>query len=215
MASKGETRREATNAPKAAPAKGKTTSTLRGGPPPALNAAAAPAKPNWQVANEEANHHISDEELARAKAAFFQVDSDGSGSIDKEELGQMLKNLGQSPTEEELQAMIDEADGGGLNTGESSDRNGKIEMREFLKWYAKICNSARDTEEEDIMDVFRALGGSDVTKDTVSKDAVKKLLAADYELGSEQAAELSLFDTIPGDKVSYEQFKKVMEATSS
>ena len=65
------------------------------------------------------------------------------------------------------------------------------------------------------MDVFRALGGSDVTKDTVSKDAVKKLLAADYELGSEQAAELSLFDSIPGDKVSYEQFKKVMEATAS
>lgn len=212
MTDKGASRRQAGNGAKPAPTKGKTTSTLRGGPPPPLNASAAPAKPNWQVANEEAaNHHISDEDLQRAKQAFFKVDIDGSGSIDKEELGVMLKSLGQSPTDEELQAMIDEADGASLNTGESGDRNGKIEMREFLKWYAKICNSSRDMEEEDITDVFRALGGSDVTKDTVSKDAVKTLLASDYELDAQLD---SLFDTIPGDKVNYEQFKKVMMEAS-
>ena len=186
-------------APKAA--KGKTTSTLRGPLTPPLNATAA-QEPNYHV---EEVIHISDEDLQRAKQAFFQIDRDGSGSIDKEEVGAILKGLGKSPSDAELQSIIDEVEGLSLNRGESSDGNGKIEMREYLKWYAKIINSETDIEDEDVMDVFRALGGNDCSKDTVSKDAVKKLLMSQYELDAQMDEVLG-----PDDKINYEKFKTIL-----
>merc|ERR1711935_433370 len=42
----------------------------------------------------------------------------------------------------------------------SGDDNGKIELREFLAWYGKMLKTKRDTEHEDVEDVFRSLGGS-------------------------------------------------------
>ena len=56
---------------------------------------------------------------------FFDMDRDGSGSIDAEELGMMLRSLGQNPTEKELDELIDSVDEG--------DKDGQIQLREFLK----------------------------------------------------------------------------------
>lgn len=45
--------------------------------------------------------------------AFKVFDSDGSGSISREELKQLMINLGQTLTEAELDAMMDEVDTNG------------------------------------------------------------------------------------------------------
>ena len=47
---------------------------------------------------------------------FFELDRDGSGSIDAEELGMMLRSLGQNPSEQEIKdliASVDDEDGDG------------------------------------------------------------------------------------------------------
>ena len=72
---------------------------------------------------------LSDEQLRRAKSKFFEVDRDNSGSIDKEELVAMMHGLGVEPGDDEIERMMEGADTG--------DKDGKIDLREFLHWYAR------------------------------------------------------------------------------
>ena len=44
------------------------------------------------------------------KAAFDMFDSDGGGDISTKELGQVMRMLGQNPTREELDEIIEEVD---------------------------------------------------------------------------------------------------------
>ena len=60
---------------------------------------------------------LSDEErVAAYKKAFDKVDIDGGGTIDSAELGELMRSLGQDPTDEELVGMIDEVDADGSGT---------------------------------------------------------------------------------------------------
>lgn len=56
------------------------------------------------------------------KDAFKVFDADGSGTISKSELMNLMKSLGQNLSEAELTAMMDEVD---------TDRSGEIDFKEF------------------------------------------------------------------------------------
>lgn len=73
----------------------------------------AKAVPKWTVTSDYTPpRKITDKELELARKMFFDLDRDGSGSIDAEELGMMLRSLGQNPTEQELQELIESVDEG-------------------------------------------------------------------------------------------------------
>ena len=79
-------------------------------------------EPKWQVdADFKPPRKISDKELEAARKMFFELDRDGSGSIDAEELGLMLRGLGQNPSEQELIELIDSVDTG--------DKDGQVSER--------------------------------------------------------------------------------------
>merc|ERR1711988_1994165 len=103
-----------------------------------------------------------------ARKMFFDLDRDGSGSIDAEELGMMLRSLGQNPTDEELHELIDSVDEG--------EKDGQIQLREFLKLYTQglDAKNAGKAGKEDVVHVFSALGG-DPHKEgsTVEKASVR------------------------------------------
>ena len=65
---------------------------------------------------------ITEEEVAKLWEAFKVFDADGSGAISSEELGQVMRSLGQSPNETELRDMIKEVD---------VDLSGSIDFEEF------------------------------------------------------------------------------------
>lgn len=48
--------------------------------------------------------------FAEFKAAFDMFDADGGGDISVKELGTVMRMLGQTPTKEELDAIIEEVD---------------------------------------------------------------------------------------------------------
>ena len=67
-------------------------------------------------------NQVTEEQKAEFKEAFSVFDNDGDGTITIEELGTVLRMLGQTPTEAELQDMINEVD---------ADGNGAIDFPEF------------------------------------------------------------------------------------
>ena len=111
------------------------------------------AVPKWNVTEYKPPRKISDKELEAARRMFFDLDRDGSGSIDAEELGMMLRSLGQNPTEEELVALIESVDDG--------DKDGQIQLREFLKLYTQSLDGKNSGQagKEDIDNVYCAFGG--------------------------------------------------------
>ena len=182
------------------------------GKSPAGAVAKVPEKPKWQLQNEEAKRcFINDEQLQQAKEAFFRTDKDGSGSIDKEELGLLMKSLGQNPTEGELNKMMRDADRGGSNEEKFEEGgNGKIEMREFLKWYGAVCNEGTTAnEQQDVMDAYCAFGPAD--KETpIAKDKLQAQLLEDFDLEVDVD---SLFIGAVGNEISHEAFTAVISGT--
>jgi len=65
---------------------------------------------------------MSEEEIEKLWEVFKVFDSDSSGSISTEELGQVMRSLGQSPNETELRDLIKEVD---------VDFSGTIDFQEF------------------------------------------------------------------------------------
>lgn len=85
---------------------------------------------------EVAVKNFTDEQVQEFRDAFNEIDTDGGGSLSADELGLLLRNLGQEPTETELYNIIYEAD---------TDGNGEIDFDEFLGMMAK---GAYDAEKE-------------------------------------------------------------------
>lgn len=78
---------------------------------------------------------VSAELRAEYKQTFDMFDTDQSGRISSAELGQVMEQLGQTPTEADLQAMVSEVD---------ADEDGEINFEEFLMMMAKKENSDND-----------------------------------------------------------------------
>ncbi|WP_088240095.1 EF-hand domain-containing protein [Calothrix rhizosoleniae] len=65
---------------------------------------------------------MTEEEITKLWEAFQVFDVDGSGAISRHELGEVMRSLGQSPSETELRDMIKEVD---------IDLSGSIDFEEF------------------------------------------------------------------------------------
>ena len=94
--------------------------------------------------NDSNDQIISEEKITEFKEAFEIFDKDKDGYITTKELGDIMKNLGQTPSEAELQDMINEVD---------IDGNGTIDFKEFLGLMARKMRDA-DTEEE-LIEAFK------------------------------------------------------------
>ena len=135
-------------------------------------------EPKWTVdANIKPPRKISDRELEAARKMFFELDRDGSGSIDAEELGMMLRSLGQNPSEEELKELIDSVDDG--------DKDGQIQLREFLLLYTNGLDTKNKSSatKDDINNIFNALGGDPWDpKSAVEKGSIAATILVNYDL---------------------------------
>ena len=84
------------------------------------------------------SEHLTEDKIAEFKEAFEIFDKNKDGFITIKELAEIMKNLGQNPTEAELTDMINEVD---------ADGNGKIDFPEFLTMMARKMKDS-DSEEE-------------------------------------------------------------------
>ena len=84
------------------------------------------------------------QQIQELKEAFQLFDRDGDGTISTDELGIVLRSIGQNPTDQQIEDMIAEVD---------EDNNGYCEYDEFLLLMSKKINEGQMDEE--MMEAFK------------------------------------------------------------
>ena len=151
--------------------------------------------------------HLTDEELATSwpyltraqvqefKEAFDIFDVDGGGTITAEELGDVMRSLGQKPTRAQLEAMVNEID---------ADGDGAIDFPEFLTMMLRKMNEG-DPEKE-LRDVFMVFDKDQ--SGTISAEELRNVMRVIGEKLTDQEIEdaIKLADTTGDGEVSYDEF---------
>lgn len=130
----------------------------------------------WAVAQKwSPPRQLKTPELKQARSMFIELDSDGSGSIDADELEMMMHKLGQNPTKHELNELINSVDEG--------DKDGQLQFREFVKLFTMGLDTKGDAKLSDATDCFMWLGGDPRDDDSrVGADEIVRHLRDEFDL---------------------------------
>ena len=89
---------------------------------------------------------MTEEQISEFHEVFSLIDKNADGAITIKELGVAMRSLGRSPTEEELEEMINEVDTNG---------NGTVEFSEFInKMAGKMAYSPNEMDTYEAFRVF-------------------------------------------------------------
>jgi Ca2+-binding EF-hand superfamily protein len=90
---------------------------------------------------------LTADQIAEFKKAFLIFDRDGDGTITTKELGAVMRNLGQTPTDSQVADMIQEVD---------ADNSGSIDFQEFCTLMARKSKGPA-ISEEDLIKAFSVM----------------------------------------------------------
>lgn len=127
-------------------------------------------------------------------------DENGDCTISTEELGHVMKSLGQELTKDEIQAMVNEVD---------EDGNGTVDFNEFLTLI--VPTKPETTSRKD--DLLRAFEAFDSNGDGfISKEELKEGLKIIGEsvTDGELRELLKIIDADGGNKIRYTEFVHLM-----
>jgi calmodulin len=145
------------------------------------------------------SEHLTEDKIAEFREAFEIFDKDKDGYITIKELGEIMKNLGQQPTEAELQDMINEVD---------VDGNGNIDFKEFLGLMAR---KMRDTDtEEELIEAFKVFDRDG--NGLISAQELKHvMISLGEKITDEEVDEMIKEADIDGDGyINYEEFVRMI-----
>lgn len=147
-----------------------------------------------------AGQSLTEEQIAEFKDAFSLFDKNGDGRITSDELGTVMKSLGQEPTDKEVRDMIKEVD---------IDGNGTIEFSEFLEMMVKKLVDNSDPEK-DLLEAFRVFDRDG--NGYISESELRQVMASLGEpLTNSEIDEMILEADIDGDgQINYEEFVAIM-----
>ena len=151
--------------------------------------------------SENEGEESTEEYMAEFKIAFGLFDKDGDGVISMKELGTVMRSLGQNPTEQELQDMINEVD---------SDGTGTIDFPEFLAFLARKMKDS-DTEEE-LIEAFKVFDTDG--NELISAAELKQVMESVGEMLDDNEIEEMIKEAdLDGDgHINYEEFVRMMVA---
>ena len=149
--------------------------------------------------NDSNEQIISEDKINEFKEAFNIFDKDKDGYITIKELGEIMTNLSQTPTEAELQDMINEVD---------IDGNGTIDFKEFL---GIMVRKMRDSDsEEELIEAFKIFdkdGNGLISQD----ELLNVMLTLGENTNKEEIEDLMKEVDLDGDGcINYEEFVRLI-----
>jgi calmodulin len=140
---------------------------------------------------------LTPEQIAEFREAFALFDKNGDGTIEANELYEVMKSINLSATKEEIDDMIREVD---------TDGDGNISFDEFVVMMQK--GGDEDAELREAFNVFDKDKNGFIDRDEI-KDVLKTLTGVEH---SETEIDLMIkeADTNNDGKVSFQEFKKMM-----
>lgn len=144
---------------------------------------------------------ISEEQRADYLDAFNMFDNNQDGTITREKLGNLMRKLNQTVTEDDLKDMISVVDTKG---------DGKINFEEFVAMMEKRKDEA-DTEQE-IINAFRVFDKDG--NGLISKAELTNIMSILGDtLTNEEIEEMIIEADVDGDGfINYEEFVRMMMA---
>ncbi|XP_045798393.1 calmodulin-2/4-like isoform X1 [Trifolium pratense] len=142
---------------------------------------------------------LREEQISEFLEDFSHLDKNGDGCITIEELGTAMRSLGENPTLEELQIMVNQVD---------TDGNGTIEFGEFLNFMAR---KMKETEAED--ELKEAFWVFDKDKDGyISPNELRSVLRIIGEKVTEEELEqmIKTADLDGNGLIDYQEFVRMM-----
>lgn len=142
---------------------------------------------------------LSPEQVEQYRAAFSRCDTDEDGKINVQELGEVMKALGQNLSEADLKKIIASVD---------TDGDGTISFQEFLAVVAKKMKNG--PTEEELRMVFRAF---DLNGDGhISVEELKQAMVQVGEQLSQEELDTMIHeaDVDKDGKVNYEEFVRIL-----
>ncbi|XP_063717122.1 uncharacterized protein LOC134844393 [Symsagittifera roscoffensis] len=144
--------------------------------------------------------HLTEAQIEEFYVAFDWFDTDGSGTVDHEELGSVLRSLGQNPTAEEVADMMAEVD---------VNKTGIIEFNEFLTLITSKITEDTDSEET-VRQAFQLFDQDDDGFITVS-ELYRMMANLGEHLNMEDVKQMVRDADFDGDgKINYDDFVKMM-----
>ena len=142
---------------------------------------------------------LSPEQEDQIKQAWQLFDSDGSGTIEHQELKQVMMKLGLQPTQDELDDIIRDID---------KDMDGQIDYNEFLRLMSTKLKDAQTQDE--LFEAFlvfdsagrRSFGARELTE-------VSQMLKCNFT--KEDISEMIAVADLNGDQqINFEEFVRIM-----
>ncbi|KAL6717916.1 hypothetical protein ACLMJK_004001 [Lecanora helva] len=145
---------------------------------------------------------LTEEQVNDYKHVFSLFDQNGDGQISAEELGGIMRSLGQKPTQSELEDIVTELD---------TDNNGTIDFEEFLAMMTRVTKE-EDTDEElrRAFQVFDKDGSG-----TISTDELRDVLKSVGENLTETELDemMRQVDVDGSGTIDFEEFVGLMRGT--
>ncbi|BFZ07237.1 hypothetical protein BsWGS_10276 [Bradybaena similaris] len=144
---------------------------------------------------------IPEKQMQELTDAFRIFDKNKDGSISCDELGEVLRSMGQNPTKADLNVMINEMD---------PNENGRIEFKEFVDAMCKIGINTREQEADKLRDAFRVFD-SNGDGFIFANELRHAMTSMGEPLTDEEVDKMMDEADINGDgKVNYEEFVRMM-----
>lgn len=144
--------------------------------------------------------NLTEQQIEDFRKAFQLFDKDGNGKITADELFDVMRSLGQKPSDSEVEAMIQQAD---------QDGDGTIDFLEFLEVMAS--RMGENSFEDDMREAFQLFDRD--CNGYISKRELKFVMISLGEQITEAAVENMMKEVdLDGDgRVNYEEFIRMMK----
>ena len=156
------------------------------------------------VSEENETEALTKEEEAKCFEAFSAFDKDSSGKIDANELRIVLEMMGQKTTEEEIFRMIAEAD---------AENTGEISYPQFKHVIAEQKKNQSQSNEEDTLDAFVAMGGQEDGNGFIDADRLIKIIKEEFEMTIDIEKLIQDIDEDGSGEIEYDEFRNLLSSS--